>query len=489
MNHTGKATAASAPRPLHNAALLSASSLAAKGCGFVQLFVAARVLGTGGLGDYSAVMGYAGLFGVATDLGLSTLAVRNAAQDRAHLPRYLGNVLALRLLLSLAAAAACIALSLALPYDSTARAGIVLWALALVPIAVTGTAGIAFQSVERMAPFSALTAATAALTAALGVAVLLLGGRVVALVAVAAGVNAAAALAALVLARGVTAVRPRLELRWWPWLLRAALPFSVLVLLNVLYSNADGLLVYFMKGKGDAGLYGVAYRLVITLLTVTISPFNAAALPAFTRVAAGSREALQRLVDAGVRIMLAVGMPVAVAASVYAREVILVAGGPNYVSAAPAVVWLAWSFPCFTVLAILYNALYAVQRARDVAVTFGVTLVFNVGLNLLLIPHYSYFGSAALTTASEALNVALAAWALRRQLGPIAAWRAALPTAAAGLAMGLVMWTLRPLTPLVGIPAGTLVYLTALRLLRVLGEPERAILSRAPLVGRYARWL
>ena len=56
------------------------------------------------------------------------------------------------------------------------------------------------------------------------------------------------------------------------------------------------------------------------------------------------------------------------------------------------------------------------------AAIFAVTLVFNVGLNLLLIPRYSYFASAALTTASEALNVAMAGWAVRRHVGPLAAW-------------------------------------------------------------------
>ena len=104
----GRTAADAAPRPLHNAALLTAASLAAKGCGFVLLLVAARVLGKDGFGEYSQVMAFVGLFAVATDLGLSTLAVRDVAQERALLPRYVGNVLALRLLLALLVAVACI---------------------------------------------------------------------------------------------------------------------------------------------------------------------------------------------------------------------------------------------------------------------------------------------------------------------------------------------------------------------------------------------
>jgi peptidoglycan biosynthesis protein MviN/MurJ (putative lipid II flippase) len=124
-----------------------------------------------------------------------------------------------------------------------------------------------------------------------------------------------------------------------------------------------------------------------------------------------------------------------------------------------------------------------------VAAILGVTLVFNVGLNLLLIPHYSYFASAALTTASEALNVALAICAVRRHVGPLAAWPVAARVALAALAMALVTWALRPLGLVAGLPAGVLTYLATIRLLRTLGAPEHAILARVPLAGRYARWL
>ena len=87
----GRTTADVAPRPLHNAALLTAASLAAKGCGFALLLVAARVLGKDGFGEYSQVMAFVGLFAAATDLGLSALAVRDVAQERGLLPRYVGR--------------------------------------------------------------------------------------------------------------------------------------------------------------------------------------------------------------------------------------------------------------------------------------------------------------------------------------------------------------------------------------------------------------
>ena len=523
------------PRPLHNAALLTVASAVAKACGFAQLLVAARVLGKHGIGDYGLVMAFVGLFAVGTDLGLSTLAVRDVAQDRQLLPRYVSNVLVLRLLLAILTAAVCIITAFALGYSPVVRTAVVIAALALVPIAVTGAMGVVFQAIERLGAMSVLTAATAALTSAFGIAVLLLGGGVVGLIAAAAVANLVAALAALAIAlqtiriaepgygrraaaqvgatcRSVLAAGRRLlDAAWWPALLRSALPFAVLTLLNVLYSRADAVLVFGIKGNGDAGLYTVAYRVVDTLLVVAISPFNAAALPAFNRVAVTSSQALARLVVAGIPIMIVAGAPVAAAMTVYARVALQIVGGrPEYLAAVPAVQWLAWSFPCFMVLAILYNALYAAHRARDVAVTFALALVCNITLNLLLIPRFSYFASAALTTATEALNVGLAGWALYRCLSrsvaqpgvaggiesPGVAFRllaVLAKTIAATALMILVMLLIRPAGPILGLcaglAAGSMTYLLALRYLRTLGEPERAILANLPIAGRYARWL
>jgi len=492
------APAQTAPRPLQNTAWLALASLAAKGCGFLLLLVATRKLGKDGFGDYNTALAFVALFAVATDLGLSTLAVRDVAQDRMQLTRYVGNLLVLRLVLSLAAAAVCIALVLTPGVargDTAVRLGTVIWALGMIPVAIVGTVGVVFQSLERLATLSALTAATAALTSLLGCAVLLFGGTAIPLLIVATAVNVAMAGIALVLAARITPLRPRADLSWWPSLLRAALPFAVLTLLNVLYSRADALLVFQIKGKGDAGLYGLTYRLVDTLLVVAISPFNAAALPAFNRIAARSADDLRRLVLSGLRITLVIGVPVAVAATAYAPTILTLVGGqPGYLAAVPALRWLAWSFPCFTVLAILYNAIYAAHRAGAMAVIFGLTLVFNVALNLLLIPRYGYFASAALTTASEALNVMLAGWvAARHVANPLAVWPAVAKTAIAAAAMGATLWLLMPLGPVaglvVGLPAGGLVYLVAVRALRIFDAPERAILSRLPLAGRYARWL
>jgi O-antigen/teichoic acid export membrane protein len=135
---------------------------------------------------------------------------------------------------------------------------------------------------------------------------------------------------------------------------------------------------------------------------------------------------------------------------------------------------------------VLYNALYALHRQTVVTAAFGVTLVFNVALNLLLIPRYSYMASSVLTVASEILNgivVLVASW---RTIGPLRLGPTIAKLSVVTLATALVLWSLRRYGIFVGLPIGVLLVLLGLRVTHLIGVTEREILQSMPLVGRYA---
>ena len=71
-----------------NIAIMSVGIFVNKATGTVLFIVFARYLGEVGFGRYA----FATLFAVLSDLGLSTLAVRAVAQDRALTAKYLDNI-------------------------------------------------------------------------------------------------------------------------------------------------------------------------------------------------------------------------------------------------------------------------------------------------------------------------------------------------------------------------------------------------------------
>src|SRR5437870_11012237 len=135
-------------RPASNAVYLTGANLGAKAFSFVFVLYATRALGPALFGNYTTVLAFVGLFGVLADLGLSTLAVRDVAQDRALAVRYVSNLLALRVLFS--AVAIVLIVGLAQVYVAPSlRNAVYVYALALVPLSVSNSLQVVFQFSER----------------------------------------------------------------------------------------------------------------------------------------------------------------------------------------------------------------------------------------------------------------------------------------------------------------------------------------------------
>jgi len=485
-------------RPANNAAYLIAANLGAR---VFTLLLALYTIRRFDLlyGSYVAVINVVALFSIVTDLGLSTLAVRDVAQDRSLAVRYVSNTLALRLLLTALDIALIVALAQKL-IQPDLRAALYVYALALIPLTVSGTLQLAFQFAERQTAGAILSIATTLLRVALSFAVLYTGHGVLALTLVytLVAVVGAAATAWVVYARFLP-LRMELDLSWWPALLRRAVPFAALLLLNYFYASVDMQILYMLSGCKNlppdkctpVAQYGVAYQGLNAATAIFATAVGAAILPALNRVATESHEALGRVVRSSYTLMLVFGVPIALFTAFYAHEALpLLSGRRNaahFAAAAPALAILIWDLPCFLITNMLGAALLAVHRQTTLMVSFAVTLAFNVAFNLLLIPHYSFMASSVLTVASEFVNGAIILWALRRAIGPLRLWRATLRIAAVTTAMALALGVLHPYSIVVGVPISAVVALLGLRAARVFGPTEREVLGRLPVVGRFAR--
>jgi len=482
-------------RPARNASYMTVGNIGAKAFGSLLLFYAPRALGKDSYGAYTAIIAFVGLFEILTDLGLTNLVVRNVAQDPSSASRYVSNVLALRVALSVVAILLIFALT---PFMSPYPAATYIYALYLAPLAAGNVLQAVFQFSERLSYSAAFNLAMNGARVTLSILVLALGHKVLALMVVATAVTAAntAAIAWVVYTRFLPR---RLDMHpsWWPALLWSAVPFAMLSVLNVLYTRADALILNVLTRCsrdgalcGPVALYGAATRGLDIPLVVFVGGIQAGTLPLFMRIARESRAELARLVRSTITIMLVLGVPFAIFGASYAREAMYLIGSRQFVAGAPALAVLVWGFPCVLVVNILYMALYAVNKQSVVTAAFAANLVFNAGLNIALIPRYSYMASAALTVASEVLNGVIVLTALRRAIGPLGLGPAALKALLVGAMTAAALWLTRGVGPfdgiVAGLPLGLIVFVAGLRATRLLGATEREILGTLPLVGRYA---
>jgi O-antigen/teichoic acid export membrane protein len=479
-----------ARRVAKNSTLPIAANLVNRAIDLGFAAITLRALGPADNGDYSLAALIAGLYFLTiSNWGLNDLTVREVAADQALAPRLFSITLLLRcgiaaLLIPAAAGVVGFYALIGKPLSAAAVGALALLTLHLLPAALAAACSASFQAFQRMEVPAFVALLTNVLKVLLGTAVLLAGGRVVALAGVALAVTTLNGLIFLALQQRLL-FPARLI---WDWSegrrrLREAFPLLLNSLLLVVFFRFDYLILRaFFPDPAVVGTYDAAYKL-INMTTIVPAYFVAALFPVLARYAATDRAALQRAYRHALALLQMIAWPAAVAVAVLARELILLLGGKNYLpGAAQALAILIWFLPLSYANGMTQYVLIALRRQHAITAAFGVAAAFNLAANLLLIPRYGYLAAAALTVATELAIMVTFVRVLRAEgaVPPLVAltWRpalAALVTGAAMLAAYQLGW---PVAALVAPP----VYLAVLWLLGAFGAEERALVRR--VLGR-----
>ncbi len=387
-----------ARRIARNALALTGSQGITLALNFIAWAHIARTLapdGFGVLGFGTALLAY---FAVVVQLGFDAVVVREAARAPERVPELAGSLMALRLLLCGAALVVYAAVVLALPRPASVHAALLVQSLSLVALATR--LGWVFQAAERLGALAARDAATAVLNAA---AVLLLvrgHNQVVLAAALTAGVPLIGnAWLWVAYHRTFGRLRLRASRAAWMALLRPALPLAASAFLIEIYLRLDQVMLEFLYSTASVGLYSAAVRLIV-LAQVFGSIAYGVYFPTLA-AAVGDADRMRATGRAAARILLPIGLCMAVAGPWLAHDALAFAFGSAYTAAAPAMAVLLVNVGVVYVNMTVGTPLMAwdLQKPYMWAVLGGA--VVNVILNVTLIPPYGLVGAAVATLASE----------------------------------------------------------------------------------------
>jgi O-antigen/teichoic acid export membrane protein len=425
--------------------------------GLASIAVITRYLGPDDYGRYTLALTYMQLFAVLADVGLFTIVVRDISRDPSRTEELVGNTLTLRLVLSAVVIAMAAAISLLLPYDPDVRVAILLAGLPLLFGMLNSTFVTVLQSRLRMgrAVVGDVLGRAAALGAVGLVAALDLGFYAV---MGAAAVGAlATAITTMLLTRPLARVRFRAEPAVWRGLLRAALPLGLALAVNELYFRADTLIISLYEPYEQVGLYTLAYRMLeLALVFGTI--FLTTTFPLLSQAVANDEARARRTIQLSTDVFVVLGAPLVAGGLAVAPEVVELAAGEEFGDAATPLRILLAAGALAWVNGVFGYALIAKERQMSALWLNLSALIFNVGLNLLLVPRYGIVVAAAVTVASEMLILAGSYVLMRRHFDFFPAPRTLVPALVAAAAMGGFLWVLRDAPVAVLVPLGAAVY-------------------------------
>lgn len=405
-------------RILRNIFSLLTGHVTAKIISFGCIILLARKLGVGGFGIYGTVMASLTLFAAFADWGMSTLTIREIAQDYSRSREYIGHVLSLRIFLSIVSYGLLLLIGwLWAPNKSYPLAFLASSGLFLFPEALRKFGVSVLSAYERMD----LVAITDVLTVIFRhipvLTVIFLGGSL----------QLAFGAFALfwwgIAGIGVLFARKYCVSQWsFSFNLRQlrnvfyeSFPFGMLFILSIIYFKADIIMLAKMKGNVAVGFYEGAYKFIEATIFLPTTIVNVL-LPIMARCFAEDAFSYQRLYLHSIRLLALGILPLVIGVSFFSKDILLFVYGPDYLGSASAFSLLIWS-----VFFIFLNA-----PAGNVIATSGLMHAFlpyaigntllNIVLNVLLIPKYSYLGASFTTVFTEFTGFLIQLWFVNRVL-------------------------------------------------------------------------
>lgn len=445
-----------------------------------------RFLGATGFGELYLATTFTALIGFPIEYSFNQQIVRDVARDLSAAHRYITMGLALKAALWIALFAFSLVLAALLGYSTT-----VIWLIALSGFSLL-TMGISTTLISvqtaymdvGMAKFGAVIEkvfdtvfAVMLLRAGYGVIpvgiVLVLGSIIGVLWQV---------------ARTAKIIGIRYE--WAPpvakTLIHSGMSFLAYGVIGVIYYRVDTVLLSVFATDSAIGVYGAAYRLFDTLTFIPGIVVGAVMSPILAKYAVDTGGGKLRLaIEKTTTAMLLCSLPAAAGLLVTAPNIIGFIyqredfQGSEYVLQALAIGLIA-----LYLNSVLTTVLVSTGQERKLPIMASVALVFNVGLNLILIPRFMEMGAAWATSLTELLLLGIGLWMINRALIPFNLLKTAAKITGATVIMAVVAHALDHFTIVVIMPIAAAVYVAALLALRALPAEDLATIK-----GMLARYI
>lgn len=450
-----------ARRIAKNTTVLFVSQIITYVIGFFITIYTVRYLSVEGFGTLSTALALTGIFVVFTDLGLGTLTVREVARDKSLTRKYVGNTTVMKLILSVFTFFLTIATVYIIGYPEQTINVIYIITISFIFNAFSGIFYAIFQSYEKMEYQSVATI--------LNSVVMLIGT----LLAIYFKLDVIAFALVYLIANGVNLIYnfviytwkfylPKIEvdLAFWKPTIKEALPLSITSIFAIIVFRVDTVMLSIMKGTVAVGFYNAAYRLMEALIFFP-AVYTTSIFPFFSSLYVSSQKPLKSAYEKSFKYLTILSLPISVGTTLLADQIILLIFKTAYTPSILTLQIVIWILPFTFINYILGSLLTSMNKQYTVMKITIACLVLNVGLNLILIPIYSYLGAAFVTVVTDAFAVVLSFYVVSQLVSRVKVHRVIVKPVIACIIMALFILNFKMNLFLV-IFISTIIYFTVL---------------------------
>jgi O-antigen/teichoic acid export membrane protein/glycosyltransferase involved in cell wall biosynthesis len=374
------------------------------------------------VGQFATVMSVYGIFLTLCSLGLGPYLASEIAR-RTDRKQFVASAVALVFSWSVVCAIAMVATGFVISPSPRVQQATAILSLAMLPIGLISVGEAVFIALGRTRVIALATTTENLLRSVIPLLLLYHGYPlpVICLSFVAVRVAACGAYAIVARKQLKSLLSPA-----WPLvrsIVTVAPTFAGVTILATVHWQIGTVLAGRLSGETAAAEFGVASRFLVPV-TILLFGYVNVVQPVAGRLAANSLNQLGKFLSRGMRLVIALALPLAVGGWLLGRELLILLFGPRYAGAAAALGLLATSVIPLGVVLIASRGLIATGRQRFDLLGNLIGVVTNVALNFVLIPRYGATGAATAQLLSMTTMAVVETWYGTRPLFQLHVWRA-----------------------------------------------------------------
>lgn len=261
--------------------------------------------------------------------------------------------------------------------------------------------------------------------------------------------------------------------------------FFAMTVATTIYTNLDTVMLGFMKGSYEVGLYNAAIK-VKGLLVSLVTSLGTVLLPRLSfYIETGQESEFGRLISKAFSFVLLFAVPVCLFGAVYSGQIIQILSGQDFLPAQPAMILL---MPTIVLIGLSnvsgIQVLVPLGQEKQVLYSVSAGAVLDLLLNSILIPVYGAAGAAFGTLAAEILVLIWQIVSLRGRIGQLSAgieWKQLLVCMAFSVPVLLLCSLYSLKSPLFTLAVGGVLFFAAYGIGLIVSKEEIA----AGFLGRF----
>ena len=424
----------------HNTVIQIIGKIISTILGLFSIALITRYLGRSGFGEYTTIITFLTFFAVAADFGLTLVTVQMLSDRSLPENKILNNLFSLRLVSSLAFLILAPLTVLFSPYSPAIKIGISLTFISFLFPALNQILIGLFQTKLSMSRSALAEAAS----------------RLVLIIGVVLTQKFQAGLNGILIATTVSAFSGfilnyffsfkfaaiRLEFDWliWKKIFSKSWPLAITIVLNLIYLRADTLLLSLLRSVEEVGLYGATYRVIDVLTTIPFM-FAGLILPILTTAWLNNKpDYFKNVLQKSFDFMAILAIPLVIGAQFLSRPIMIFAAGQEFAPAGQILQVLTFAVAAIFLGTMFSHAVIALDKQKTMILFYVFASLSSLIAYLVLIPHFSYFGAAAVTIYSETIIAIFSAYCVFKYSGFLPNLKVALKSLLSSLIMSVFLY-------------------------------------------------